>query len=219
MEYLDGVTLKEYIKKRPLHIDDAINLAKTLLKMGQYLMKYDLLHGDIKPENIIVLKRDEKLIFKVIDFGSISEAYSIDSRAGTPSYLAPERFMGSSISEGSEIFAIGVVLYEVLTKKFPYGEIEPFQNPTFKKPKRPHLLNKNIPLWFESVILRAIEVDSTRRYNHFSEMLYEVNNSNKVKPYYDKDASLIERDPTTAYKIGFIIMFVINIFLLFLVIK
>jgi len=219
MEHLDGITLKEYIKKRPLHIDDAINLAKTILKMSQYLLKYDLVHGDIKPENIIVLKRDEKLIFKIIDFGSISEIYSIDTRAGTPSYLAPERFMGESISESSEIFAIGVVLYEVLTKKLPYGEIEPFQNPTFKKPKRPHLINKNIPFWFESVILRAIEIDRNRRYQHYSEMLYEVNNSNKVKPYFDKDASLIERDPIKAYRIGFILMFVINLFLVFLLIK
>jgi len=219
MEYLDGVTLKEYVKKHPLHIDDAVNLAKTLLKMGQYLLKFDLVHGDIKPENIIVLKRKEKLIFKVIDFGSINEAYSIDSRAGTPSYLAPERFLGASISESSEIFAIGVVLYEVLTKKFPYGEIEPFQTPLFKKPKRAHLLNKNIPLWLESVILRAIEADDNRRYKHYSEMLFELNNTTKVKPYYDKDASLIERDPLLAYKIGFFVMFAINIFLLFLVIK
>ena len=219
MEYLDGVTLKEYIKKRPLHIDDAINLAKTLLKMSEYLLKFDLVHGDIKPENIIVLKRGEKLIFKVIDFGSINEIYSINSRAGTPSYLAPERFSGSSISQSSEIFAIGVVLYEALTKKFPYGEIEPFQTPTFKKPKRPHHLNKNIPLWLESIILRAIEIDNNRRYEHYSEMLYEINNPTKVKPYFDKDASLIERDPLKAYKIGFFIMFAINMFLLFLVIK
>ena len=135
------------------------------------------------------------------------------------SYDKLGRFTGASISESSEIFAIGVVLYEVLTKKFPYGEIEPFQTPTFKKPKRPHLINKNIPLWLESVILRAIEIDENRRYAHYSEMLFELNNTNKVKPYYDKDASLIERDPLLAYKIGFFIMFAINLFLLFLVIK
>jgi len=219
MEYLDGINLKEYIKKRPLHIDDAINLAKTLLKMEQYLIKYDLLHGDIKPENIIVLKRAEKLIFKVIDFGSIVEAYSIDSRAGTPSYLAPERFNSATISQNSEIFAIGVTLYEALTKKLPYGEIEPFHNPTFKKPKRPHTINKNLPLWFESVILRAIEIDANRRYQHYSHMLYEINNPQKTKPYFDKDASLIESEPEKAYKIGFILMFVLNIYLIYLIIK
>jgi len=219
MEYLEGETLKEYIKKRTLHIDDALNLAKTLLHMSQYLLKFDLVHGDIKPENIMVIKRGDKLVFKVIDFGSMSEIYSLDSRAGTPSYLAPERFKEASISETTEIFAIGVVLYEALTKKFPYGEIEPFQTPTFKKPKRPHFLNKKIPLWLESVILRAIELDEDRRYQKYSEMLYELENSEKVKPYFDKDASLIERDPALAYKLGFFVMLVLNIFLVYLLIK
>jgi len=219
MEYLEGETLKEYIKKRTLHIDDALNLVKTLLHMSQYLLKFDLVHGDIKPENIMVIKRGDKLVFKVIDFGSMSEIYSLDSRAGTPSYLAPERFKEASISETTEIFAIGVVLYEALTKKFPYGEIEPFQTPNFKKPKRPHFLNKKIPLWLESVILRAIELDENRRYQKYSEMLYELENSEKVKPYFDKDASLIERDPVLAYKIGFFVMLILNIFLIYLLIK
>ncbi len=213
MEYLEGETLKEYLKKRSLHIDDAITLAKTLLKMSQYLLKYDLVHGDIKPENIIVTNRKEKLIFKVIDFGSMSEIYSIDSRAGTPSYLAPERFKGDSISESTEIFSIGVVLYEALTKKFPYGEIEPFQTPTFKSPKRVHFINKKVTLWFESVILRSIEIDKDRRYQNYTQMLYELENPQKVKPYFDKDASLIERDPILAYKIGFFFMLGVNIIL------
>jgi serine/threonine protein phosphatase PrpC len=219
MEYLDGVTLKEYLKKRVLHIDDALNLAKTLLGTSQYLLKFDLVHGDIKPENIMVLKRDDKLIFKVIDFGSMSEIYSHNSKAGTPSYLAPERFKGVSINESTEIFAIGVVLYESLTKKFPYGEIEPFQTPIFKKPKRPHMINKNIPLWLESIILRAIELDEERRYQKYSEMVYELENSDKVKPYFDKDANLIERDPVLAYKIGFFVMLLLNIVLVYLLIK
>jgi len=219
MEKLDGITLKEYIKRRALHIDDAVHLAKTLLGMGQYLLKFDLVHGDIKPENIMVIKRKDKLVFKVIDFGSISELYSIDSKAGTPSYLAPERFKESPISEATEIFSIGVVLYESLTKKFPYGEIEPFQTPTFKKAKRPHLLNKNIPLWFESIILRSIDVDEDRRYKNYSEMMYELENPNKVKPYFDKESSLIQRDPVIAYKIGFFVMLLINIFLIYLLIR
>ncbi len=219
MEKLEGITLKKYIQKRPLHIDDAVHLAKTLLNMGQYLLKFDLVHGDIKPENIMVTKRKDKIVFKVIDFGSISELYSIDSKAGTPSYLAPERFKESPISESTEIFAIGVVLYEALTKKYPYGEIEPFQTPTFKNPKRPHLFNKNIPLWFESIILRAIDVDVDRRYKNYSEMMYELENPSKVKPYFDKSQSLIQRDPVSAYKIGFFFMLFINIILIYLLLK
>ena len=86
--------------------------------MSQFLTKLDLVHGDIKPENIIVTKRKEKLVFKMVDFGSITEAYSDVSRAGTPSYLAPERFNQAPITEQTEIYAIGVTLYETLTQKF-----------------------------------------------------------------------------------------------------
>ena len=214
MEKINGVDLKTFIKKRPLSIDDSVNLAKMLLKMGQFLLKYDLVHGDIKPENIMVLERNGKHIFKVIDFGSMVEIYSIDSKAGTPSYLSPERFMGESISESSEIFAIGVTLYEALTKKYPYGEIEPFQQPNFKNPTPPNKINKNIPQWLNSIILRAIEKEPQLRYKNYSEMLYELSNPNRVKPYFNKDASIIERQPVMVYRVLFIISFVINLILL-----
>jgi serine/threonine protein phosphatase PrpC len=214
MEAIDAITLKEYIKKRNLHIDDAVNLAKTLLSMSQYLLKFDLVHGDIKPENIMVIVRDGKLIFKIIDFGSMTEIYSLNSKAGTASYLAPERFVGDSINETTEIYAIGVTLYEALTRKYPYGEIEAFQNPIFKTPKSPKLLNNNIPLWLESIIQRSIVVDTNLRYKNFSEMIYELDNSNKVKPFFRKDIPLIQRDPLLAYKLGFYFMFIVNILIL-----
>ena len=213
-ELLNGIDLKKYLQKRKLHIDDAINLAKTLLHMSQYLLKFDLVHGDIKPENIIVIERNGKLIFKIIDFGSMTEIYSINSKAGTPSYLAPQRFKGKSISESTEIFAIGVTLYEALTLQFPYGEIEPFSNPDFSQAKSPKKYNNNIPLWLESVILRSIDIDENKRYQHYTQMLYEIENSDKVKPYFNKELPLVQRDPLMAYKIGFFAMLVLNIILI-----
>ncbi|NOZ90718.1 MAG: bifunctional protein-serine/threonine kinase/phosphatase [Epsilonproteobacteria bacterium] len=216
MNIIDGINLKKHLKKRPLLVDDAIHLGKMLLKMEQYLLKFDLVHGDIKPENIMIYERDGKHLFKVIDFGSMTELYSINSKAGTPSYLSPERFVGGSINESSEIFAIGVTLYEALTGKFPYGEIEPFQQPTFKAPIAPNKINKNIPQWLNSVILRAIEREVDFRYKNYSEMLFEINNPQKVKPYFDKKASLIERKPIEFYRVLFTISFIINIVLLLL---
>ncbi len=219
MSKINGVDLKSAIKKRTISVDDSINLAKTLLKMGQYLLKYDLVHGDIKPENVMVSERHGKNIFKVIDFGSMTEIYSINSKAGTPSYLAPERFSGGSISESSEIFAIGVTLYEALTKKFPYGEIEPFQQPSFKTPTPPKKLNSNIPDWLNSVILRAIEKDSDLRYKNYSEMLYEISNPQKVKPYFEKNTSLIKRNPVTLYRVLFTLSFIVNLILIGLLLR
>lgn len=212
MSYVEGTPLKEYIAKKPVSVDLGVELARFLLKMSQYLIKLNLVHGDIKPENIIVTRRKEKVVFKMVDFGSITEAYSEVTRAGTPSYLAPERFSQAPITEQTEVYAIGVTLYEALTQKYPYGEIEPFQNPSFdKNPKHPTKYNAKIPEWLESVILRAIESDPDKRYHNYSEMLYEIDNPEKVQPYFDKNLSFIERNEMLVYKVGFVTMFILNI--------
>ena len=213
MAYLQGPTLKELIAKRPLPVEDAIHLGKFLLQASQYLLKFDLVHGDIKPENIVVMERNGKRIFKLVDFGSIVEVFSIASRAGTPSYLAPERFLGEPISEQSEIFAIGVTLYEALSRKFPYGEIEPFQTPSFGEPKPLRHYNKTVPAWLESVVMRAIEKDRDRRYEVYSEMMWELTHPDKVKPYYPADASIFEKEPVKVYRMLFVVSFILNVIL------
>jgi len=215
MKKLDGVTLKQYLKKRTLSIEESINLARTLLAMGQYLLRFNLVHGDIKPENIIVMERNGKKIFKVIDFGSITEVFSIVSKAGTASYLAPERFKESAINEKTEIFAIGVTIFEALTGKFPYGEIEPFQNPTFKSAKLVQKFNENIPSWLESVIQRAISVDEDLRYENYTAMRFEIDNPSKVKPFFSKNTPLLKKDPLMFYKFGFYFLLILN-FILFI---
>ncbi|MAD42720.1 MAG: protein kinase [Arcobacter sp.] len=214
MKKLDGITLKQYLKKRTLSIDDAITLTKTLLSMTQYLLKYNLVHGDIKPENIIVMQRDDKRIFKVIDFGSITEIFSLVNKAGTASYLAPERFKEAAINEKTEIYSIGVTLYEALTKEFPYGEIEPFQNPSFKNIKLPQKYNKNIPEWLENIILRSTCADDELRYSNYSLMKYELDNPNKVPAFFNKNTPLLERNPLKVYKFGFYFLLIFNFILL-----
>ena len=219
MTKLDGINLKQYLKKRNLSVDEAINLTRTLISMEEYLLKFNLVHGDIKPENIIVIQRDGKKIFKIIDFGSITEIFSITSKAGTPSYLAPERFIGGTINEKTEIFSIGVTIYQALTGTYPYGEIEPFQNPTFKAPKKLHKLNNAIPSWLESLILRAISTDEDLRYSNYSYMKFELENPQKVKPFFDKKTPLLNRDPLIFYKFGFYTLLLINFTLLIQILK
>ena len=216
MEYIEGVELKSYIKNKPLGIDLTIELAKFLLKMAQFLIKQDLVHADIKPENIIVYKRKGKTAFKMIDFGSITQVYSEVSRAGTPSYLAPERFSGAPISEQTEIFAIGVTLYESVTKTFPYGEIEPFQNPTFKVAKRPSEINQKMPKWLDAVIMRAIDISPKNRYSHYSQMLYELNNPKKVEPYFDSGSTILERKGVNICRVALIISLLANIAIVYI---
>lgn len=213
MELVEGVNLTEYLKNRSISVDSAIALGKFLHRAEAHLLHLGLVHGDIKPENIIVYKKESEagVDFKMVDFGSIVEIFSTNSRAGTPSYLAPERFSGGVINESTEIFSIGATLYWALTGKLPYGEIEPFQTPTFKTPKRPVKLNSNIPLWLDSIIMRAIAVDPAMRYRHYSEFFYELKSPEKVKPFFSKETLLIERAPLTFYKIGFFVMLVLEV--------
>ena len=216
MQLFKGEDLQKYLIRKILSIDVGVELARNLLKMSQYLLKYDLVHGDIKPENIMLQEdEDENIEYKIIDFGSITEIFSNNTRAGTPSFLSPDRFQGEAISESSEIFSVGVTLYLSLTGKYPYGEIEPFQNPLFKTAKKPSHYNKNIPDWLDSVILRSIAIDKEQRYEHYSEMSYELQYPQKVKPYFPKDSTILERNPLLFYRVGFTIMTLLNFILLF----
>ena len=213
MTLIKGVTLKEYTDKKPLSVDLSVELSIFLLKMSQYLIKQDMVHGDIKPENIMVYTaKNDKIAFKMVDFGSITEAYSDVTRAGTPSYLAPERFKQAPVSEQTEVYAIGVTLYEAMTQKFPFGEIEAFQTPSFEKNvKEPSQINAVIPTWLDSVLLRALESNTDKRYNNYSEMQYEITNPDKVKPYFYESTSFVKRHETMVYKVGFISMFILNL--------
>ena len=220
MQLLHGENLDEFLKKKKLSIDDAVKLAQTLLESSQYLLSKDLVHGDIKPHNIMVLKDDNgSLVFKIIDFGSVTEIFSTATRVGTPSFLSPQRFQSEAISEGSELFSIGVTLYLALTNRYPYGEIEPFQSPTFKEAKKPSKYNPNVPDWLDSVTLRAIALSKERRYERYSEMAHELKSPKNVRPYFNENASLIERSPVTFYRVGFTIMTLLNMALLALLLR
>jgi serine/threonine protein phosphatase PrpC len=213
MDYVEAPTLKETLRAGPLPLDEAVSLAAFLLDAGQFLLRLDLVHGDIKPENILVLRTGGVARFKLIDFGSISEVFSVTNRAGTPSYLAPERFHAAPCSERTELFAIGVTLFEALTAAFPYGEIEPFQTPHFGTPKLPTALNPNIPPWLGSVLLHAIAPEAQSRYQSYSEMKFDLENPTKVKPFFRKDAPLLERDPLLLLKLLLAASVAVNVLL------
>jgi serine/threonine protein kinase len=206
MEFIEAPSLKALLRSRRLAVDETIALGKFLLAAAQYLLGFDLVHGDLKPENILVVSGYDKVQFKLIDFGSVTEVFSITSRAGTASYLAPERFEGAPISERTEIFSIGATLFEGATRAFAFGEIERFQTPHFHLTKRPGQLNPNLPSWLEAVLLRALCVAPERRYQNYSEMLFELEHPERVVPFHAKGAPLLERDPLRFYKAGFYLL-------------
>jgi serine/threonine protein phosphatase PrpC len=215
MEYLHAPTLRQWLDKHgALQANDAAALAKFVLAAEQFLLQHDFVHGDLKPENILVLGERDALRFKLIDLGNVTEIFGVSNRAGTPSYLAPERFAGRAISEATEIFALGVTLYQTVTKTLPYGEIEPFQTPTFRKAKKATALNPNLPGWFEAVLLRAIAIKPEERYANYSEMLFDLENPGKVKPFRPASAPLIERDPQLLLKLALLASAILNCVLL-----
>lgn len=216
MEFLDAPTLRTVLKSGRLSVEHACELAAFLLRTGQFLVRHDLAHGDIKPENIIVLRDVAGAAqFRLLDLGSAAELFSVTSRAGTPSYLAPERFRGGALSERTEIFAIGVTLYEALTGNYPYGEIERFQTPRFDTPpRRPSRLNPAVPLWLESILLRALELAAERRYQNFSELTFDLTHPDSVASHHRKGAPLLERNPVLFYQFLSLGLFLLNLWLL-----
>jgi serine/threonine protein phosphatase PrpC len=216
MEYIDAPTLRTVLKTGRLSVEHACELAAFLLRTGQFLLRHDLVHGDIKPENILVLRSDGgRTHFRLLDLGSAAELFSVTSRAGTASYLAPERFGGGALSERTETFAIGVTLYEALTGAYPYGEIERFQTPRFDAPpRRPGQLNPAIPGWLESVLLRALEPSAERRYQNFSEFNFDLTHPDRVVSHHRKGAPLIERNPVLFFKLLSLGLFIFNLWLI-----
>lgn len=220
LEYLHAPTLKHFIAESgPLTPPQAVELAQFLLRAEQFLLRHDFVHGDLKPENILVLRENDGLRFKLIDLGSVSEVFSLQGRAGTPSYLAPERFTGAAMTERTEIFSLGVTLYEALTGKLPYGEVEPFQTPVFKAARPLAALNPHAPLWLEAIAARATAVAPEQRYENYSEMLFELENPAKVRPFHQPGTPLLERNPLLFYKIGFFLLLAVALGLAGVILK
>ena len=210
MEFVDAPGLDSVLKQRRLQVDEAVQLGNFLADAGIRLLRHDLIHGDIKPENILMGSAYDSVFFKLIDLGSSCEVFSHHSRAGTPSFLAPERFNNAPISECSEIFSIGVTIYQAITGTFPYGEIERFQTPTFRDPKAPGSLNPLIPPWLDAVILRACAIKPERRYAHYSELLFDLSHPQKVRPWHPEHMPLIERNPVLFWKMAAIFFAVLS---------
>ena len=219
MEFIEAPSLSTLLRSRRLAVDEAVALGKFLLAASQYLLRFDLVHGDLKPENILTLSDFHGIQFRLVDFGSITELFSLVSRAGTASYLAPERFHEAPISERTEIFSIGVTLFKALTGAFPFGEIERFQTPRFHEAKRPTILNPNLPPWLEAVLLRALSPRAERRYQNYSEMLFDLEHPAQVTPFYAENLPLLERDPLRFYRTGFFLLLAIVFGLLLVLLR
>ncbi|MCW2316508.1 serine/threonine protein phosphatase PrpC [Rhodoblastus acidophilus] len=181
MPFLDGETLEARLQRDPpIGLDEGARLATRMARALVTLHRAGIIHRDVKPDNVMLL-RDGGL--KLLDLGVARlpqlEDFPDDHAPGTPSYMAPELFAGARGDEATDLFALGVAVYRLFTRAYPYGEIEPFSKPRFGKAASFAARRPDLPAWLEGAIARAIAVDPARRYGDVLEFAFEIENGVK----------------------------------------
>ena len=180
MEYIDGITLKEYIEQQgPLSWNEAVHFTLQILRGLQHAHDKGVVHRDIKPQNIMVLPDG---IIKVADFGiarfARSEQETITDKAiGSVHYISPEQAKGEKTDEKADIYSVGVMLYEMLTGKLPFqaeSAVSVAIMQLQKDPVLPRDINGSIPLGLEQITMHAMQKETARRYKSAAEMLCDL---------------------------------------------
>lgn len=183
MEYIDGKTLKEFIKEiGRLSSKDAVTIAIQVCRALEHAHKKGIIHRDIKPQNILI---DENGIVKVTDFGiarAVSTGTIINTNLtiGSVHYFSPEQARGGYVDNRSDIYSLGIVLYEMVTGILPFDGDSPISialKHIQEEVRRPTFYNPDIPRSVENIILKALQKDITLRYQNASEMLQDLKNS------------------------------------------
>lgn len=180
MEHIDGITLKDYIERQTvLSWKEAIHFTLQILRALQHAHDKGIVHRDIKPHNIMLLQNGN---IKVTDFGiaqfARSEVKTITDRAiGSVHYISPEQAMGEMTDEKSDIYSVGVMLFEMLTGRLPF-EADTAVSVAIKQIQtqavRPTSINPSIPEGLEHITLRAMQKDAGLRYQSAAEMIADI---------------------------------------------
>jgi HAMP domain-containing protein len=185
MEYLEGVTLKDLIKnKGALPVPVGLRIAKQMCQGLEAAHLQGVVHRDIKPQNMLILPETGDL--KIMDFG-IARVQAVKpgeaglttagTVMGTPDYMSPEQAQGLPADFRSDIYSLGIVLFEVFTGALPFSGdtmmqivLSHIRNP----PPAPRSVNPRVPERLEAIILRAIEKDPARRYQSVGDLLDDL---------------------------------------------
>lgn len=220
MSWHEGSTLQQRLDSgHHFTVAGVAKIGLDLLRGMAALHRLNIVHRDIKPDNIHQAT-DQRL--RILDLGvalsSIIVATEITQNPGTPSFMAPELFDGTTATVQSDIYAAGVTLYYLLTRKYPHGEIEPFQRPKFGEPIPPTRYRPDIPYWLENIILKAITRDLKLRFETAEEMLLALEHG-ELKPILAPARTpLIARARLVKWQWIAIFSFVVNLLLVYLLV-
>jgi protein phosphatase len=218
MSFHEGETLQAQLDRgRHFAAEEVAVLGMRLAKGIGAMQRLSILHRDLKPANLLAEPGGG---LRILDMGVALAAGvpypELQGNPGTPSYMAPELFEQKPATLRSEIYAAGVTLYHLLTRKYPYGEIEPFQTPRFGEPVAPTRYRPDIPGWLENVLLRACARDPGRRFETAEEFLLALERGG-TDPVTAPGRSPLMHDSVSRWRGVALVAIVINLLLLYLV--
>lgn len=180
MEYIDGITLTEYIERQGvLKWRDAVHFTLQILKALQHAHDRGIVHRDIKSQNVMLMSDGT---IKVMDFGiarfNRETDKTISEKAiGSVHYISPEQARGDITDEKSDIYSVGVMLYEMLTGQKPFDGDNPVSIALMhmqSQPKRPTEINSSIPEGLEEIVIKAMQKEPSKRYQTAGEMIKDI---------------------------------------------
>ena len=187
MEWCEGRLLRQILNEGQLPQDRAIRIAVAVLDGLEYIHEHGVVHRDLKPENIMV---DEEDKIKLIDFGIAGDSAArrltyanFTATLGTPNYISPEQVKGKRGDGRSDIYALGVILYEMLSGKVPFTGSSPLaamNDRLLNHPMPPSIANPSISPELQEVLYRALERDPKNRYSKASAFAWDLEHLDQV---------------------------------------
>lgn len=217
MSWHEGETLRASLIRGHRYLPhELVDIGRALLKSVGALHRLGIVHRDVKPDNVHIDRAGQ---LRLLDLGvAASDAEDLReiNNPGTPSYMAPELFAGGAANEASDLYACGVTLYELLTRKYPYGEVEPFQHPRFGEPVPPTRYRPDTPAWLEDVLLKACAREAKERFETAEEFVLALERGAHRPLASRRRMPLVERNPRLAWKLVAGASLLLNLILLFL---